>query len=166
MKTCTKCEEPKEATLENFPPRKNSKDGLSGWCRKCTRLAHRKYASSEKFRTTQRKYRSSTKGKVTHRKTNLRESKTIKGYLRKAYYGMFTRCEQRPTYIAKGIGCKFVALDNFRDYVVNVLQVDPRGKDCHRIDNDGHYEPGNIEFLLPDEHKKVHAMMRREEPPF
>lgn len=43
---------------------------------------------------------------------------------------------------------------------------DPRGKQCHRPDNDGDYEPGNIEFLDPDEHRRVHEEMEAEEIPF
>src|SRR5687767_6421420 len=37
MKTCTKCGETK--ALEEFPPRKRSKDGRDGWCRACHRAA-------------------------------------------------------------------------------------------------------------------------------
>ncbi len=42
-------------------------------------------------------------------------------------------------------------IDEFRDYVTGVLGVDPRGLQCDRIDNEGHYERGNIRFVTAKE---------------
>jgi len=49
--------------------------------------------------------------------------------------------------------------DDFRDYVINELKVDPRGLQIHRIDNDGHYERGNIVFVTREEHKEIHMKL-------
>jgi hypothetical protein len=36
-KTCTRCQERKEANLQNFPPDKRNNDGLKSHCRVCER---------------------------------------------------------------------------------------------------------------------------------
>ena len=54
-------------------------------------------------------------------------------------------------YGGRGIKNKFTSLDEFRDYVMNELRVDPRGLDIDRIDNSGHYEKGNIRFITHKE---------------
>ena len=59
-------------------------------------------------------------------------------------------------YGGRGIECRFESNQEFVDYVINELKVDPRGLEIHRINNDGHYEKGNIEFLTDIDHKKKH----------
>lgn len=48
MKRCSKCGEEKEATTEYFEFREDSKDGLRGQCRDCTRKSKRKYYEKNK----------------------------------------------------------------------------------------------------------------------
>ena len=43
--------------------------------------------------------------------------------------------------------------------MINILQIDPRGLKVHRIDNNRHYEPGNIEFLTQKEHNLRHRAL-------
>ncbi len=81
---------------------------------------------------------------------------TVRGWLVRRYHAMGQRCQKQKSYIDKGIKNNFESSDALVDYVVNELKVDPRGLECHRIDDDGHYEPGNIEFLTDAEHKNVH----------
>ncbi len=105
-----------------------------------------------------RKYRASEKGHKTRREYEA----SIEGSLGRIFNGMNQRCNntKNPNYKyygLRGTQNKFQSLDKFRDYVINELKVDPRGKHIHRIDNDGDYEPGNIEFLTPAEHNKIHA---------
>ncbi len=68
---------------------------------------------------------------------------------------MKQRCNDSETsgyryYGERGIKLLFTP-DQFVDYVINTLKVDPRGLTIDRIDNDGHYEPGNIRFVTHKE---------------
>ncbi len=83
---------------------------------------------------------------------------TIKGRLRRTYGDMNNCCNNPKNkryhrYGGRGIELKFTS-DEFVDYVVNELQIDPRGLTIDRIDNDGHYEPGNIRFVTRVENNK------------
>ena len=77
---------------------------------------------------------------------------SVMGHLRVVFGGMNRRCNNPKVhnytrYGARGIKNKFKSLDDFRGYVLNELRVDPRGLQIDRIDNDGHYEKGNIRFI-------------------
>ena len=72
--------------------------------------------------------------------------------LKRSYDSMMHRCHNPKSYRfydygGRGIENRFGSLDEFRSYVVDELQVDPRGLQCDRIDNEGHYERGNIRFV-------------------
>jgi len=129
MKTCTKCGKEYPATLEYFYADKRYKDGLIWWCRECRRRASKKYRN------------------------------TIIGYLRNVFNNIEKRCndpgrKDYKNYGGRGIQNKFKSSDEFVNYVINELQIDPRGLDVDRIDNDGHYEPGNIRFITRSENLK------------
>lgn len=88
-------------------------------------------------------------------KCRKKERKTLSGYLRLTYDNIKHRCEspknkQYKDYGGRGIQCRFTR-EEFIDYVLNKLSVDPRGLDIDRINNNGNYEPGNIRFVT---HKK------------
>ncbi|MEK0337843.1 MAG: hypothetical protein QQN41_10460, partial [Nitrosopumilus sp.] len=80
---------------------------------------------------------------------------TINGHLQGIFAAMKHRCSNPncPTfkyYGKRGIEVCFTS-DEFVDYVVNELQVDPRGLTIDRIDNSGNYEKGNIQFVTQKE---------------
>jgi hypothetical protein len=141
-KTCTRCKTEYEATLENFAPVKSGKYGLDSQCRAC-----------------KREYYADNKAEMRNQQSEYRPKyyASVRGNLREKFRSMNRRCSKHETYLAKGIKNKFKNFEHFRSYVVGVLGVDPRGLICHRIDNDGHYEVGNIAFMTMAEHTRLHA---------
>jgi len=139
-KTCTKCEKRFPATLKYFGSEKRVSDGLQAQCRDCCRqgLALYREQHPERIKSYNKKYFG-----------------TIKGHLRRIYTGMKQRCNN-PEYLrygdygGRGIECRFTS-DEFVDYVMNILKIDPRVLQIDRINNDGHYEPGNIRFVTVKE---------------
>jgi hypothetical protein len=148
MKTCTKCKTELEATLENFGKAKQHSDGLKSWCRVCTRVASSEYRQTTAGRAYFKEY-----GEKYHKGYRA----TLGGYLGELFNNMNQRCSRQNSYVAKYICNEFRSAADLYEHVVNELKVDPRGKDCHRIDNDGNYARGNIEFLTEADHKLVHA---------
>ncbi|KKK52272.1 hypothetical protein LCGC14_3106590 [marine sediment metagenome] len=145
-KICPKCE--RELPVEAFNKCRSTKDGLQGSCREC----YREYQQKNRARITQyqRGYRkrNQDRGQVAWEKYY----NTIAGRLRQVFNDIKQRCdnpncESFENYGGRGIKNKFGSLDEFRDYVTNELKVDPRGLQVDRIDNDGHYEKGNIRFV-------------------
>jgi hypothetical protein len=82
--------------------------------------------------------------------------KTLVGYLRRLFQVIKYRCNSPNDskyrwYGGKGVELRFKNSQEFVDYVVNELRVDPRGLTIDRIDNNGHYEKGNIQFITAAE---------------
>lgn len=50
-------------------------------------------------------------------------------------------------YGGRGIKCLFKSSDEFARYVLETLHANPVGLDIDRIDNNGHYTPGNIRLV-------------------
>ena len=105
-----------------------------------------------------RKYKQTEKGRQNHRDRQRRACSTLRGYLRITFYNCRRRCNNPKCkaykyYGGRGIKCLFKSIDDFVDYVTNELSVKTltqiKGLQIDRIDNDGHYEPGNIRFTTP-----------------
>lgn len=96
------------------------------------------------------------KGKQVHDRAKKKYRQTIIGNLHNRFRLMKRRCNNSDSmgyknYGGRGIQVKFKNVDMFIDYVLGKLQIDPRGFDIDRINNDGHYEPGNIRFVTHKE---------------
>ncbi len=160
MKRCPKCNTQKPLTA--FHKSKLRKDGLQCYCKYCRTRCARQYREEYRNKVLQSKkeYYQKNRSKVLQQYKWYRG--TIKGSLQQVFAGIHQRCNNLNhkafhNYGGRGIQNRFTSLDDFRDYVINELQVDPRGLQIDRIDNDGHYEKGNIRFVTA----KVNANNRR-----
>jgi len=108
-------------------------------------VSQRKFRESEKRRVYRKKYRKSIRGKVSEVYNSIMQRCNNSKHKKYEYYG------------GRGIRCLFKSGNEFADYVIDELKIDPRGLQIHRIDNDGHYERGNIVFVTREEHRKLHV---------
>ncbi len=141
-KQCTKCLD--WFTLGCFYKDKTKKDGLRPECKNCVNIRQKEYRKTHEIEIAERKAAA---------------YQTITGHLRRCYANIVYRCtnlngRNYDRYGGRGICCLFSSADEFIDYVVNVLQIDPSGLTIDRINNDGHYEPGNIRFILNLENQR------------
>lgn len=153
-KICNKCGNLKD--IQEFCPRKDSKDGFRNTCKTCANIWHRKYSKSDKAKVVMRRYRQTLKGRASEKRCRDKYRSTIRGYLVNIYAHIKERCcnPKHPKYKyygGRGIQNKFESSVCFADYVIYKLEIDPHGFDCDRIDGDGHYEPGNIQFITHEE---------------
>ncbi len=167
-KYCTGCE--KDLILGEFSKDQSKKDGLHSRCEGCKVRYQKEYYKDNRGERIQRNkaYQKTEKGRRATYRANRKYKTTFGGRLQSVFSGMNHRCnnpndKRYRRYGGRGIKNKFT-LDDFRDYVVNVLGITTIGqiesKHVHRIDNDGHYEPGNIEFLTLEEHREIHVKLR------
>lgn len=108
--------------------------------------------TKEEDKQYHRNYQRTERGRQAHNRANRKYRRTLLGWLCCCFHHIDQRCSdsRHPRYKdygGRGIRCKFKSKSDFTDYVVNVLQIDPRGLQIDRIDNNGHYEPGNIRFV-------------------
>ncbi|KKN51306.1 hypothetical protein LCGC14_0624140 [marine sediment metagenome] len=144
MKRCNKCKAKK--LLSEFTKDRSKKEGLKFWCRTCCAEYKRKYVQTDA-------------SKVSRKKRDKKSYATIPGYLRCVFSSMKRRCNNPEIhnynrYGGRGIKVLFKSSKEFIKYVVNELQIDPRGLTIDRIDNDGNYEPGNIRFVSQAENNQ------------
>ena len=146
MKTCTKCGKEYPATPEYFYRNKSRKDKLRSDCKGCSAAMAKKYKQSPA-------------GKSASRESLRKYRNTISGHLHCTFDNIKRRCNNPDCkdykhYGGRGIKNKFRSCNDFRDYVINELLIDPRGLDIDRIDNNGNYEPGNIRFVTRAENNR------------
>lgn len=172
-KICTECFKNLPATLDFFYKNSTAKDGLSTRCIICVKLCSKMAQQTEKGKAYQsryhKKYNKTAKGKVvavraakkfmatgnslaTRRRWRKTYNATKRGHLGNIFRSMRQRYEKPhhtnyKWYGGRGIKVCFRSTNEFINYVLNELQIDPRGLTIDRIDNGGNYERGNIRFV-------------------
>lgn len=136
-KRCTKCGEQK--LFSEFSKQSSGKYGLRSRCKKCCSAADKKYQQTDR-------------AKLLREKCRKKHQKTFVGYLRIRFNSMKQRCNDPKhrsykNYGGRGIKCLFKSSQEFIDYIIDKLQIDPHGLQIDRINNNGHYEPDNIRFV-------------------
>lgn len=121
-KLCTVCSKEYPSTLKDFPPDKRHKDGLASHCRLCQRA----YIKNNRL---------TVRGHLLHVFCQILQRCTNTNHLQFKYYG------------GRGIQCNFINFNEFYNYIINELCIVPFGLTIDRINNDGHYEKGNIRFV-------------------
>ena len=126
---------------------------MNCWCRKCKKIYQKNYQQTEKGKERQRK--SSTQYRQQHPEKIREYRQTLVGHLRRMLQRMKQRCESPKHdsykyYGGRGIKLKFTS-DEFVDYVTNDMSIKDikqiKGLQIDRINNNGHYERGNIRFV-------------------
>ena len=157
-KQCLDCG--RELSVSKFGMDKSTRDGLHIHCRGCRSRYQKEYRKTNHGREmrhrAEEKYRNSEHGREVCRQKNINYRNTIGGHLRQVFAGIKYRCcnpscTAFKNYGGRGIQNKFKSVDGFIEYVTSVLKIDPCGLDIDRIDNDGHYERGNIRFVTRKE---------------
>ncbi len=168
LKICTKCKTEHPATKEYFYFEKR-RDRLHPWCRECCKKAATKRRQQnpdyqKEYRQTERAKELHRQSQVLYRQRHLNYNKeyqkeyrnTAIGRLRRIYGSIKRRCNDPDSwdykyYGGRGIQNKFTSSGEFVDYVQNVLRANPYGLEIDRIDNNGHYEKGNVRFVTHKE---------------
>ena len=159
MKTCSKCGVEFPVTPEYFFRNCNTKDGLQGYCKSCKIEHDQAYCQVHKIEKAEHNRTHYQAHKTEKAEYNWTRRQTIEGHLENIFGSMKQRCNdpKHPNYKnygGRGIRVCFESLDDFRDYVMNVLQVDPHELQIDRINNDGNYERGNIRFVTHRENQQ------------
>lgn len=144
-KTCSKCKLAEPLTTKHFGFDKRHRDGFKSRCRKCCNQDVREY--NHRHFNERKKYQQKYQPKYRH---------TLKGHLQTLFSSVESRCnnsknQSYKNYGGRGIENKFKSRKEFISYIVDELQIDPRGLQIDRINNNGHYEPGNIRFVTAKE---------------
>lgn len=85
--------------------------------------------------------------------------KTIIDCLRSRFHQIKQRCnnpknKDYKNYGGRGVKCLFISANEFINYIINELKIDPRKLWIDRIDNDGCYKPGNVRLVTMAESNK------------
>ena len=153
MKYCSSCK--KQKPLITFNKKSASKDGLQAQCKSCQNNYAKNYQQIHKIKIAryQKEYQEKYK-------------QTFIGYLHRCFSDIKQRCEnlkhsRYKDWGGRGIRCLFGSANDFINYIIVDLGYDTlekiKGLYLDRIDNNGHYEIGNIRFVTP----KISANNRR-----
>jgi hypothetical protein len=145
-KICSKCATVKSLDLFYRDVRAN--DGHASQCKECSNKVVNMWRKNHKEQLTK-----------INRKSTAKWRTTIRGHLWSIFDAMLQRCRNPnainyKNYGGRGIKVNFKNNEQFIKYCLGSLETDPRGLDIDRIDNNGHYEKGNIRFVTRSENNK------------
>jgi len=165
-KQCSICGEWKSPS--EFYKRPTTEDGLRMDCKKCVINRVKKYGQIHRTEILEHHKEYALTHKVERNRRGKRYYRTITGHLRQCFNSIKQRCNNPKcpsykNYGERGIRCLFESVDEFIDYVLDVLKTDPCNLAIHRIDNNSHYMPDNIEFLTMSEHSRLHMRKQKHE---
>lgn len=148
MKKCCKCGKLYPATTQYFHKNGHCNYGLDTRCKRCRKQYSQQHQEERTCYMKQYQQQHQTEIKRNREK----HYATIRGYIGRLRRNIYARCNNPKStgyknYGGRGIKVKFISFDDFYNYVVNEIKVDPRGLTIDRINNDGDYEPGNIRFV-------------------
>ena len=154
MKKCSKCKI--EKSLSDFSKDSRAKDRLRSCCKACDAKQNQDYYQDNRTEISEQKRDYYQYNRTERLEYQQGRYQTIRGHLQAVFRSMIYRCYNPECkcyhrYGGRGILVCFASSEEFIDYVVNVLQVDPRGLTIDRIDNKGNYEKGNIRFVSHQE---------------
>lgn len=156
-KRCLKCKTIKP--IYEFNRNNSRKDGLHYYCKSCCKTYRQSTKGKDVRKRYDQKYHQTAKGKATRSRAIKKYYKTTRGHLKYLFNNILYKCNNPKNqaykdYGGRGIKVKFASFDDFYDYVVNELKADPRDLAIDRIDNNGHYEHGNIRFISQAENNR------------
>ena len=163
-KICTSCKQPFPATAEYFYKDKSRRDKLHPYCKKCQLMYSQQYRckNRKKIQHSRRKSYKQNPSKEILR--NNQYKRTLKGYVVNLISSIKYRCCNPDCFAYKyygscGIKLRFTCVELLQWLGEN--QIEPRGLEIHRIDNNKDYTLSNIEFLTKKEHTIIHHTQRR-----
>ncbi len=168
-KRCSDCKI--DLPIGEFGRDQSRGDGLQGRCNTCRKIYYVDNREQEAQR--HKKYFATEKGQEAKHRASRKYLATLKGHLGSIFHSMNGRCTNPKArsyrdYGGRGIQNKFT-LDEFRNYVVNDLGITTfeqiQGLQIDRINNDGHYEKGNIRFVTPKENSNNQRPRRKRKSP-
>ena len=159
MKKCSKYETEYPARTEYFYLDKRAKDGLGSQCKQCHGECGKKYRDTHKNEVVEHNRKYHTIHRVERVGRDNEHRKTIPYRITKILSGIKQRCYNHNCDCYKHYGGRGITLEFTRKELEDWLSennIDPRGLDIHRKDNDGNYTLDNIEFLTHSEHTTLH----------